>query len=208
MSESCRGVLFVVDGDPMECSRLRHDLTTAGYQVLDAADEASVAAHLSTQPVGAALIGLAEPQALSVIDRVKSSSPGTKVLVISTSSNVDSVVAAIKRGASEYLVRPVTSDTILAKLSGCCAAPSNGDAAGNADVILSATRTVDGSECMGGLTETVAGVERSLIEGALRRAAGNQAKAAQFLRIPRTTLRDKMAKYGMVGEAAKRQPIP
>ena len=51
----------------------------------------------------------------------------------------------------------------------------------------------------------MAGLERSFIQTALRRAAGNQAKAAQILRIPRTTLRDKMAKYGMVGELARRQ---
>jgi len=49
------------------------------------------------------------------------------------------------------------------------------------------------------LTSTIANVERKLIDAALRRATGNQAKAAQFLGIPRTTLRDKMAKYGMVG---------
>jgi len=58
-----------------------------------------------------------------------------------------------------------------------------------------------------GLTETVAGVERTMIDAALRRAAGNQAKAAQFLGIPRTTLRDKMAKYGMAGEINKRRPL-
>ena len=28
---------------------------------------------------------------------------------------------------------------------------------------------------------------------------------AQFLQIPRTTLRDKMAKYGMVGKTSKRE---
>ncbi|MBI4579432.1 MAG: sigma-54-dependent Fis family transcriptional regulator [Planctomycetes bacterium] len=54
-------------------------------------------------------------------------------------------------------------------------------------------------EMTASLTETIAGVERKLIDAALRRATGNQAKAAQFLGIPRTTLRDKMAKYGMVG---------
>lgn len=49
------------------------------------------------------------------------------------------------------------------------------------------------------LTDTISSVERKLIDAALRRATGNQAKAAQFLGIPRTTLRDKMTKYGMVG---------
>ena len=59
-----------------------------------------------------------------------------------------------------------------------------------------------------GLTETIAGVERTLIDAALRRAAGNQAKAAQFLGIPRTTLRDKMTKYGMVGRSARQETVP
>jgi DNA-binding NtrC family response regulator len=58
------------------------------------------------------------------------------------------------------------------------------------------------------LTTTIAGVERKLIDAALRRATGNQAKAAQFLGIPRTTLRDKMAKYGMVGSGLSREMPP
>ena len=45
-------------------------------------------------------------------------------------------------------------------------------------------------------------MERSLIEAALHRAAGNQAKAAHYLGIPRTTLRDKLAKYGLPAEPA------
>jgi DNA-binding NtrC family response regulator len=63
-------------------------------------------------------------------------------------------------------------------------------------------------EMAASLTSTIAGVERKLIDAALRRATGNQAKAAQFLGIPRTTLRDKMAKYGMVGNPAMREVAP
>jgi DNA-binding NtrC family response regulator len=62
-------------------------------------------------------------------------------------------------------------------------------------------------EGIGGLTETVAGVEKTLIDNALRRVAGNQAKAAQLLGIPRTTLRDKMAKYGIGAATTKRQTV-
>lgn len=48
-----------------------------------------------------------------------------------------------------------------------------------------------------GLNETIADVERRLIVLALRQCQGNQARAAQRLKIPRTTLRDKMARYSI-----------
>lgn len=48
-----------------------------------------------------------------------------------------------------------------------------------------------------GLTETVAEIERRMILLALRQAGNNQARAAQHLGIPRTTLRDKMARYSI-----------
>lgn len=49
------------------------------------------------------------------------------------------------------------------------------------------------------LTETVSEIERNMVLLALRQCGNNQARAAQKLGIPRTTLRDKMAKYGIPG---------
>jgi DNA-binding NtrC family response regulator len=49
------------------------------------------------------------------------------------------------------------------------------------------------------LTETVADIEKRMILLALRQCENNQARAAQRLGIPRTTLRDKMAKYSIPG---------
>lgn len=46
-----------------------------------------------------------------------------------------------------------------------------------------------------GLNETVADIERRMILMALKQCNGNQARAAQRLCLPRTTLRDKMARY-------------
>lgn len=56
-----------------------------------------------------------------------------------------------------------------------------------------------GEEGRLGLTETVADIERRMILMALRECSNNQARAAQRLGIPRTTLRDKMAKYSIPG---------
>jgi DNA-binding NtrC family response regulator len=51
------------------------------------------------------------------------------------------------------------------------------------------------------LQEIVDNVERQLIDSALARTGQNQAKAAELLGIPRTTLRDKLEKYGFTPRA-------
>lgn len=51
------------------------------------------------------------------------------------------------------------------------------------------------------LQEIVDNIERELIESALCRTQQNQAKAAELLGIPRTTLRDKLEKYGFTPKA-------
>jgi DNA-binding NtrC family response regulator len=48
-----------------------------------------------------------------------------------------------------------------------------------------------------GLEEAVEQIERSLIDDALTRSNGNVLKAAELLKVPRGTLRYKLAKYGL-----------
>jgi two-component system C4-dicarboxylate transport response regulator DctD len=50
------------------------------------------------------------------------------------------------------------------------------------------------------LAESVEGYERSLIRAELQRQGGNIARSAKALRIPKTTLNDKIRKYGLQGE--------
>jgi two-component system C4-dicarboxylate transport response regulator DctD len=47
------------------------------------------------------------------------------------------------------------------------------------------------------LAETVEAFERSLIAEALRRNGGSLARACEDLRVPKTTLHDKIRKYGL-----------
>ncbi len=62
---------------------------------------------------------------------------------------------------------------------------------------LAELETVDNGKT--GLTETLSDIERRMILMALRQCENNQVRAAQRLGIPRTTLRDKMAKYKIPG---------
>jgi two-component system C4-dicarboxylate transport response regulator DctD len=59
---------------------------------------------------------------------------------------------------------------------------------------------VAGEEDGVSLVESVEGYERSLIRAELQRQGGNIARSAKALRIPKTTLNDKIRKYGLQGE--------
>jgi len=64
-----------------------------------------------------------------------------------------------------------------------------------------AARTAESSENSAGENEDMFDlVERSLVILALRRCAGNQARAARLLGINRSTLRKRIARYGLAIE--------
>ena len=78
---------------------------------------------------------------------------------------------------------------------------------GNARALMSvAMRFVlglPGEETRGGglgLAEQMAQVERALLAEALRRHGGRAAVAAEALKLPRKTMYDKLAKYGLKPE--------
>jgi len=59
--------------------------------------------------------------------------------------------------------------------------------------------TADGNTPPASLAESVESFERSLIAAELRRNGGSLARSAEALRIPKTTLHDKIRKYGLQG---------
>ena len=57
------------------------------------------------------------------------------------------------------------------------------------------------------LAEATGILEKGMIEGALRRHAGNQCAAARALAIHRNTLQRKMVEYGLAPARARRKPM-
>ncbi|GMU21785.1 MAG: hypothetical protein AMXMBFR13_18740 [Phycisphaerae bacterium] len=207
MSEAQKATLLVVDDEPLKRITLEIDLIEAGFNVLQATDGTAALNHLRSQPVDVVITDLRMPEmdGLQLLDEIKSISPQTSVLVMTAFGSVDSAVQAIKHGAHDYLTKPFPTATLVEKLNRLLGREQPGDNGFTGHIPEAGSNNGNGSEeplqeGVFRLTETIAGVERSLIDAALRRAAGNQAKAAQFLGIPRTTLRDKMAKYGFVTE--------
>ncbi len=219
MSETSKSVILIVDDEPLKCATLRIDLSNAGYTVLDAPDAGSGLRFLADRVVDVVVTDLRMPgmDGIAFLQEIRNRSPRTQVIVMTAFGTVDSAVEAMKCGACDYITKPFASDVLISKLerirSGETGEPQASGDLGTLICRAFGLSPTDGvkeqpfimpaSTSLGrpsaGLTETIAGVERTLIDAALKRAAGNQAKAAQYLRIPRTTLRDKMAKYGMVG---------
>lgn len=118
MSESGKGVLLVVDDEPLKRITLQIELSQAGYTVLDGADAASAIKVLSARPVDVVITDLRMPQmdGLQFLEQVKARWPQTHVLLMTAYGSVDSAVAAIKRGAYDYLTKPFKTEVLLEKL--------------------------------------------------------------------------------------------
>lgn len=225
MNNSQYGTLLIVDDEPLKRATLDIELSAAGYRVLQAADPITALQYLEEQPVDVVVTDWRMPEmdGIQLLERIKTRWPQVHVILMTAYSSVDSAVQAMRQGAYDYLSKPFTTDILIRKLKGLlnggedikpepaassepatrpddlAAAAVEGHAPAEAEPVdtqgngAAAARAITIK-----LPEAVAGVERSLIDAALRRAAGNQAKAAQYLGIPRTTLRDKLAKYGMM----------
>ena len=102
-------VLIVEDDLPMQ-ARLRHTLLTLGYPT-----EALISAHSVTQalacteeqPVALALvdIGLPDGSGLDLIDTLRANDPALTILVISAWSTEDIILAALRAGATGYVLK-------------------------------------------------------------------------------------------------------
>ncbi len=118
MSDTCKGVLLVVDDEPLKRITLQIELSQAGYTVLDAADAAAAIKVLSSRPVDVLITDLRMPQmdGLQLLEQVKARWPQTHVVLMTAYGSVDSAVAAIKRGAYDYLTKPFKTEMLLEKL--------------------------------------------------------------------------------------------
>jgi DNA-binding NtrC family response regulator len=215
MNQPSKGTLLIVDDEPLKRATLDIELTAAGYRVLQAADPGVALQYLEQQPVDVVVTDWRMPEmdGMQLLDCIRDRWPATQVILMTAYSSVDSAVQAIKRGAYDYVSKPFATEVLVSKLErlrsnghGGNGETPGGAAPAEAVATIPETGQADApapESCCGislKLPEAIAGVERSLIDAALRRAAGNQAKAAQFLGIPRTTLRDKLAKYGLATE--------
>ncbi len=112
-----RTVLLVEDHAESRAS-LAYVLEKQGYAVLQAANGRAALALARREQLHALILDLRLPdmQGTAVLDAVLAQHHGLPVIVVTGFGTIDAAVDAVKRGATEFLAKPLQIDTLLSLL--------------------------------------------------------------------------------------------
>jgi DNA-binding NarL/FixJ family response regulator len=147
---------MVVDDHPMWREGVARDLTEAGYEVVAAVGEGRQAVRVAAAVDPAVVVldlQLPDLSGVEVIYGLAKSAPGARVLVLSASGEHQDVLAAVKAGATGYLVKSAAQQEFLDAV----ARTADGDAvftAGLAGLVLGEYRRLAAAPAADQETET------------------------------------------------------
>ncbi len=104
-----RPLVLVVDDERGHRTMLRALLAQAGYRALEADDGDVAVDQVRTHPVDAVLLDLRMPRmgGIETLEALKRVRPELPVVLLTAYASVDTAVAAMKKGAFDYLTKPV-----------------------------------------------------------------------------------------------------
>lgn len=111
--------ILVADDDPVIRRFLEKRLTGAGYDVTVAENGIVAARHLGADHFDVVLTDLMMPGdigGIELLDIAKAEDINIDVIVITAHSSINTAVAAMKKGAVDYLEKPVNFDELLLRL--------------------------------------------------------------------------------------------
>ncbi len=106
--------LLVVDDEPAQRTVLAGFLAKRGYEVLTAGSAAEAMRHAASQVVDLVLTDLRMPDqtGLDLLEHLRRLNPEVPVVVMTAFGTVETAVQAMKRGAADYLTKPVDLDEL------------------------------------------------------------------------------------------------
>lgn len=110
--------ILVVDDDPIVASSLSWLLEKRGHRFQCVSDVATAAAALAAQHFDAVLLDVYLPDGdgLSVLDRALECAPPPSVIMMTARAEIRSAVEAMRRGAADFLEKPLDLDDLSARL--------------------------------------------------------------------------------------------
>lgn len=111
--------ILVVDDDPVIRRLLQQRLTKAYYHVLVAADGYKAESILQDKHIDVVLTDLMMPGeigGIEVLEIAKKINDSIEVILITAHSSVNTAVEAMKKGAADYLEKPINFDELFLRL--------------------------------------------------------------------------------------------
>ncbi len=110
--------VLVVDDDPDTRDNLRDILELDNFQVEMAGSAAEVLARRDWSQIGVVVLDrkLPDGTAQDLLPHIKRAAPLASVVVVTGFADVESAVAALKMGAEDYILKPINSHELRARL--------------------------------------------------------------------------------------------
>jgi DNA-binding NtrC family response regulator len=107
--------ILVVDDDETVADVLNHWLSAAGFEAAVAPDGETALVSLGRVLPDVVVLDLSLPGlgGLEVLVRIKSAMPRLPIIILTGTSDVETVVAAMQRGAHDFLTKPVDKQKLL-----------------------------------------------------------------------------------------------
>ncbi len=173
--------LLIVDDDATFARVLGRALTSRGFDVIscDNADDARTVARRHQPRYCVLDLKLGDENGLRLIPELQSLVPDMRVLLLTGYASIATAVEAIKRGAHDYLAKPVDADAVVRALLDGDAGPADLDDLVDApDALLPLRR-----------------LEWEHIQRVLTECEGNISETARRLGMHRRTLQRKLSKH-------------
>lgn len=176
-----RGTLLIVEDDAIFADVLARALRRRGFEVVSANNAAHAlqqAAHM--QPRYAVVdLKLGDDNGLALIPALRAAVPAMRVLLLTGYASIATAVEAIKRGAHDYLAKPVDADAVMHALL----APDTADVTHGAPPDVPETPL------------RLSRLEWEHIQRTLHECNGNISETARQLGMHRRTLQRKLGKH-------------
>jgi two-component system response regulator RegA len=175
MSTDAR-TLLLLDDDDVFATRMAKALGARGFEVVRAASAAEALARAREESPECALVDLRLPDAhgLDVVADLHAIDATTRIVVLTGYGAIATAVESLKRGASDYLTKPVDADQVAAAFDAQAPVTEKGRAF---------------------TVPSLARVEWEHIQRVMTECQGNVSQAARVLGLHRRSLQRKLAKY-------------
>jgi two-component system response regulator PilR (NtrC family) len=112
---SSKGIIHVIDDEPVIHDVLAQLLTSEGYEVEISSTGEEALEKFAPQSCDVVLLDLLMPgmDGIEVLQKIKKIDPGAAVIIITAYGSVETAIAAMKIGALDYIQKPFKHDELL-----------------------------------------------------------------------------------------------